>query len=225
MYTQLHRKILSMVSISRDGAGHWRLMGSRTIWVAEQQTVVTTKRAAYAAWRGDVLEGQDVRAVCGVPNCIRPEHLDLTPARRVARALSLPEQIIELAKPGVFHPPDPLHILPKGLTLKLIETVKFLSGEGNTTNQIRTATCLSAKEIVKIKAGVYDDAADALAGSRNSRRGYKDSRLARSAAEISGDTLPGAVTSMKELAELPSVQEEVEMSEEERGWLAQIGNG
>ena len=50
MHTQLHRKILSMCFVTRDGNQHWILQGSRTVWVSETQEVVTTKRAAYAAF-------------------------------------------------------------------------------------------------------------------------------------------------------------------------------
>ena len=225
MHTQLHRKILSMCFVTRDGNQHWILQGSRTVWVSETQEVVTTKRAAYAAFRGEVPEGLDVRAECRMPGCIAPEHAALCESRRIARGLSLPDQLLELAKPETFRPPDPPNSLPKGLTLKLIEVVRYLSKEGNSIDQIRNATQLSVHEIMRIRGGIYDGIAGVLAGSRNSRRGYKDSRLARSAAEISGDTLPGAVASVQGPPGPPKVAEEVEISEEEAAWLSQIGKG
>ena len=225
MHTQLHRKILSMCYTTRDGSGHWILQGSRTVWVSETQEVVTTKRAAYAAFRGEIPEGMDVRADCGMPGCIAPSHAVLCEARRVARALSLPGQLLELAKTETFRPPDPPNSLPKGLTLKLIEVVRYLSKEGNSIDQIRNATQLSAHIIMQIRGGIYNGIADVLAGSRNSRRGYRDSRLAKSAVEISDDTLRGAVSSVQGPAGPPKVAEEVEISEEERAWLSQISKG
>ena len=225
MHTQLHCKILSMCYTTRDGNGHWILQGSRTVWVAECQEVVTTKRAAFAAFRGEVPEGMDVRANCGMPGCIAPDHAVLCEARRVARSLSLPDQLCELAKPERFHPPDLPNLLPEGLTLQLIEMVRYFTKEGNSIEQIRNATQLSAHIIMQIRGGIYDGIADVLAGSRNSRRGYRDSRLAKSAVEISDDALRGAVSSVQGPAGPPKVAEEVEISEEEAAWLKQIEKG
>ena len=225
MHTQLHRKILSMCFVTRDGNQHWILQGSRTVWIAECQEVVTTKRAAFAAFRGEVPEGMDVRADCGMPGCIAPDHAVLCEARRVARSLSLPDQLLELAKTETFRPPDPPNLLPEGLTLRLIEMVRYLTKEGNSIEQIRNATQLSAHTVMQIRGGIYDGIADVLAGSRNSRRGYRDSRLAKSAVEISDDTLRGAVSSVQGPAGPPKVAEEAEISEEERAWLSQISKG
>jgi hypothetical protein len=225
MDTALHRKIKSMCYTTRDGSGHWILQGSRTVWVAETQEVVTTKRAAYAAFRGEIPGGMDVRSDCGMPGCISPGHAVLCESRRVARPLSLPDQLLELAKPEKFRPPDQPNSLPKGLSLRMIETVRYLTKEGNTIEQIRSATQLSSHEVMRVRGGIYDGIADVLAGSRNSRRGYKDSRLARSAAEISGDTLPGAVAAVQDPSGPPKVANEVEISEEEAAWLSQIGKG
>jgi hypothetical protein len=164
----------------------------------------------------------DVRADCGMPGCIAPDHAVLCEARRAARALSLPGQLLELAKTETFRPPDPPNSLPKGLTLKLIEVVRYLTKEGNSIEQIRNATQLSAHTVMQIRGGIYDGIAEVLAGSRNSRRGYRDSRLAKSAVEISDDTLPGAVASVQGPAGPPKVAEEAEISEEEAAWLKQI---
>ena len=162
MLTNLHRKIKSMCVFPRKGPAHWILVGCRTSWISEIQEIVSTRRAAYAAFRGEVPEGMDVRSNCGVVPCICPDHAILTESRYCARALSLPGQLAALARPDAFCPPDQSGILPRGLTLALVELVKFLSREKNTLAQIATATGLARREIVAIRGGKRDAAATTL---------------------------------------------------------------
>lgn len=212
--------------MTRDGEGHWLLRGSRTVWAAELQEVVTTKRAAYAAFLGDVPEGVDVRANCGVPCCIAPGHATLCKSRRIARALSLPDQLIELAKPEVFRPLDPPDYLPKGLTMEQVDLVKLLTKEGNTISQVRNATQLPVHEIMKIRGGVYDAAMKSLAASSLGRASGGRARRERSVASAPVDSAPSVdVVDQSELKVSQSQPVDENLSEEELAWLEQVGRG
>lgn len=225
MHTALHEKIRSMCHTTRDGEGHWILRGSKTIWIPEIQQVVTTKRAAYAAFRGEVPEGKDVRAGCGVSECVAPDHAVLCEARRAARKLSLPGQLLELAKPIVFKPPSPPGTLPPGLTLPLVEQVKRLTARGNVIGQIRNATGLPVAEIVKIRGGVYDEAAKVLALAHDFRGGRERSKRAKHIVNAQDDDLRGA-TIVQDRGFADSSQiDEGELSSEEVAWLQQVGRG
>jgi len=231
MHTKLHRKILSMCRVTREGK-HWILLGSRTVWVSETQEVATTKRAAYAAFRGEVPEGVDVRASCGTFGCIAPEHAVLCETRRVARALSLPDQLAELEKPEVFSRPDLTNSLPRGLTLDLIRTVQRLSGGGSTLAQIGNATQLSSHEIMQVMGGVYSRIVDARSDARNSR-GKSSAKVLRRdksgestrAEKAAAGAPPEIESSGKIPTDLLSMVNGKVVSEEERAWLEQISRG
>lgn len=225
MLTTLHNKILSMCLKTRDGENHWILRRCRTIWVPEIQMVVTTKRAAYAMWRGEIPPEMDVRTTCEVDGCINPHHAELWPSRRTSRGLSLPDQLEALAKPTVFVPAERPNVLPRELSLRTIEMVKYLAEQGTTTEGIRHATSISTHEIMKIKSGVYDHIAEKLTRPRNKRLGYKDAKSAKSAADISDDRLEGAVVTSRGPSGPPEVAQDVVVSEEEAAWLKQIGKG
>ena len=202
--------------------------------MSETQEVVTTKRAAYAAFRGEVPEGMDVRASCGTFGCIAPEHATLCETRRAARALNLPDQLTELEKPEVFRRPDLSDSLPRGLTLDLIRTVQRLSGGGSTLAQIGGATQLSSHEIMRIMGGAYDRIVDALSDARNSRgksfakvlRREKSGESARVEKVAVGEGVPPeAESSGKIPTDILSMVNGKVVSEEERVWLEQISRG
>jgi len=219
MDTQLHKKIKSMCRFTRDGEGHWILQGSRTVWVPDVQEIVTTKRAAYAAFRAEIPEGMDVRADCGTFGCIAPDHAVLCPSRRIARALSLPEQIASLASPNTFSPPPPPGTLPKGLTIQSISRVKQLFADGNTIAKVRAATNLTTQEIVRIRGGVYDEAVANLEKSVDRARKTRS----KTASEVIGE---GAARG-EEVADGREIESELvedceEEISEEIAWLKQM---
>ncbi len=235
MHTKLHRKILSMCRVTRE-SGHWILLGSRTVWVSETQEVATTKRAAYAAFRGEVPEGMDVRANCGTFGCIAPEHAALCKTRRVARALSLPDQLMELAKSETSETPscrDSPSSLPRGLTLDLMATVRRLSGGGSTLAQIGGATQLSSHEIMRIIGGVYSKVVKARPNSLNvESRFAKMPRREKSGESARVEEVPmgeGAPPEAESSGKIPtdilSMVNGKVVSEEERVWLEQISRG
>lgn len=174
MDTSLHKKIKSLCFTSRDGQGHWILKGSRTVWASDVQQVVTTRRAAYAAFRAEIPEGMDVVASCDVKGCIAPDHASLREARAVARGLSLPEQLAALARSEAYQLPDVPRALPEGLTLELVGLVRRLSLLGNSLDQIRCATQLPTHEVMRIRGGVYDEVVGEIErGRRKERKAVK----------------------------------------------------
>jgi hypothetical protein len=225
MDTELHTKIKSMCHTTRDGQGHWILTGSKTVWIAELAQVVTTKRAAYAAFKAEIPEGMDVRSACGVWGCIAPDHAELCEARRRARGLSLPNQLTELSTPRYFRKPQQKSVLPDGVTLQQIEAVRFLTKTGTSMGHIRAATSLPTEEIVKIRGGVYDQAAAIAARAKESRSGYVGAKKAKSLADISGDVLIGARTAAVGASRELLGSDVPDLTEEERAWLRQVGRG
>ena len=54
--------------------GHWIFHGCGSLNVKDQPSM-TVIRAAWVAWRGKLNDGDRVMSKCGVPLCIRPDHL------------------------------------------------------------------------------------------------------------------------------------------------------
>ena len=221
MDTDLHRKIKSMCSIDRSGAGHWMLVGCKTMWVSDVQDIVTTKRAAYAAFIGQIPEGQDVFAECGKTGCIAPAHAVLRRARRAARALELPGRVEALSMPDRFTPAEPVDKIPDSVSLYKINLVKFLRHKGNSTSQMQEATGLPRVEIVKIVAGRYDELAKTLAAANTQKNDGKNYKKAKSSVELSGARSSGAVATNAEYDDHKKPPVIDRATEEEIAWLNQ----
>ncbi len=219
-----------MCTFTRKGDGHWILVGCSTIWVPELQQIIPTKRVAYAAFVGPILETEEVWSSCGVRQCIAPTpgHLALRPGRRSAKALYLPQELETLTKPESYSPADDVAVLPKGLTLRHIHVVRFMTKGKNTLAQIREATLLPTVEIVKIQNGVYDGAVKNL-GSHNMLDGaMKQVRAAKrvgSVADIPDSRPPLVVGVPQDRNSVGAELEGVDVSEEEKMWLKQMGIG
>lgn len=148
---------------------HWFLKEGAPRLVVAPSTgeQITIKRALYAAFRGDLPEGFDLRPECNISGCVAPDHQKLESSRsRTARALHLPD----LDKVGLD---ERSNRLPKGLTLALVAQVKELGNSGSSLQSISAATQLNRSLVMKIRGGVYDRAVASL------RRGLASSRKLR----------------------------------------------
>lgn len=224
METDLHKKIKDQCSIDRrGGSGHWINDWATTMWVAEAQMTTTTKRICYAAFVGPVPAAMDVRSSCGVDQCIAPDHLVLAPGRNWnSREISLPDQVAAYKdKSRKFVGKTPETVLPAGLTLKQIETVKLLSKEDNSLAHIARAAELSMDMVMKIRGGTYDDIVKRYNTARAGRKGHKDHTNADSVADLSDDTLPlpADPARLEVMANNLAVPSNDKMTEEERTWL------
>lgn len=128
--------------------GHWVLDGSSTIRL-RSGAVVTTKRAIYVSFIGDVPEDHDVRMWCGLASCHAPDHMRLSKSRRAARALSandLIDTVGSVAKKGESKQPSVQ--VPR-------ETADFVVNSTLPLRQLQAATGLPLGTIVKIKNGEF----------------------------------------------------------------------
>jgi hypothetical protein len=158
MHSPLHKKILSMCQIQRKDPLHWILTGSKTVWAVEIQAVVTTKRAAYAAFVGPIPEGKEVASSCGCRQCIRPDHQVLQTGKAPSRALSLPGELAMLGRPEQ-HSSTPQELaLPKGIGVEVVRKVKAMLAGGTPVITIAAALKLRPGEVVGIHNGARDSA-------------------------------------------------------------------
>ena len=157
MKTQLHLKLEKMCRILRKEPKHWFIVGGNVVYVPEMREAVTTKRAIYAAFVGDIPEGMEVRATCEASHCAAPDHVHLVAARTKARPLSLSAHVDALKKPSAFVAAEPAKVLPKGLDLDLIVKVKTLASGGSSMAQIKMTTKLEYALIAKIRNGGFDE--------------------------------------------------------------------
>lgn len=214
MRTDLHQKLRSMCEISRGDDSHWLIKGSKTIYIPELQEIVTTRRAIYAAFVGQVLENMDVVANCDMARCARPEHIIQAPSRRKSRPLALPDQVASLESFTRGERANRLpQVLPRGMTIAAIRRVRHMVEDGNTLSQVAIGVGLAIGEVVKIVNGVYDEAARNVGGPA------VFSKTTRSVVDIpdrSMPTLVGPVAGAE--VEIPDVA-----SEEEQEWLKRLG--
>jgi hypothetical protein len=213
METSLHKKLKSMVSMSRGTDRHWKLAGCKTVWIEGVHSVVTTKRAFYAAFVGDIPENMDVQSSCSFSGCLQPDHMILKPARRKSRPLSLKDHLSQLTEKyqAIQHLAE--GNLPSGITLKAIDTVKFLTDSNNAIKDICSAVNLPMHEVMKIRGGFYDQVANRL---------RKTSGVGKNKKHDSPANMPGGI-----LPEAPvpstSFQDPLDIDEESAAWLAQLG--
>lgn len=191
MKTPLHLKLESHCRKMRKGEQHWFLKGSAptTLWIPEITEVVTLRRVIYAAFVAMVPAEHEVVSTCGTRLCVRPEHMGIKwKLNSQAKALNLPEHLAAMTSPYRYQTPK-ASILPEGVTIKAILTVKYLADK-NSLEKLRDATGLPLHEIMRIKGGVYDAAVKNVRGSTTEGRFRKEKRTSREPAHIPGDSLP-----------------------------------
>lgn len=199
MKTDFHKKLESMCKISRRGDQHWIPEGPLLVRVPlKGGEVFTLKRAIYAAFVGKVPAGREPRTTCGLSACCAPTHLALFDSRSKARELDLQPELDALADKRRGLVKTLPGALPKHITGAKAEMVRVLSTMGSSMGSIRAKTGLSAMDVIRIRAGYYDEAIK------------KD--VSRSKAV---STEPPVVQEQNKVVSEPLP----EMSEEERMWL------
>jgi len=208
--TSFQKRLKSYVWGYKAVERHWFLKSDAPKLLRHPSTgeQVTTKRALYAAFVGDIPEGKDLRPGCGVSGCSSPHHQRLEDSRSgTARALHFPDL------DGVGFDDRP-NRLPKGMTMALVAKVQELGRRGNSLSAICAATQLGRSEVMKIRGGAYDRAVATL------RRSVE----ARTVKKVRKDQEePGAVQGEEyESAGVPSPEPIDESDSEAVAWLRTV---
>ncbi len=225
MKTDLHLKLEGYCRIMRRGEKHWFLDSGapKLVHIPELAGPVTVKRALYAAFVGEIGDGEEVVAKCGTRGCVRPDHQKLVgrPSSR-ARGLSLPEHLAALNGPSTFREGQKVQILPLGLTVRKIQVVKLMV-KSNSLEQIATATGLDHATIMRIKGGMYDDAVENVQGahmasSRIMREARRRMRAPQHVPDLDPQQVPETVVQVPARVEQTEELEDPEADGEQQ-WL------
>lgn len=171
--TVFSKKLKSYVWGTKSSEGHWFLKEDAPTKVRPPgfPRPITTKRALYATFLGDIPAGMELRTGCDTAKCVRPEHQDLCAIRNGADSPVLTSE--EVNRPNLKGPGT----LPKGITKNLIKRIKALFATGSDIAGVAYLVGLSYSEVMKCKNGIYDRAvASAEAGGR-ARKGSKGELL------------------------------------------------
>lgn len=167
--TALHRKLLKMCKVSSREPRHWLLEKSgRSIFVPELGKVLAVKRVMYAAFIGPIPRDMDVSLTCKLKWCASPYHMTLVPSRNHAAPLSLPNEIEARHKPEMYFNADKPNLLPSGVSIKIVESVKMMCRDGLHLREISNSVGLPIDTVMKIRNGKFDVAVKAVGQRKHS---------------------------------------------------------
>ena len=105
MLRQFQDKLRAMCRVTRRGDPHWIPVKAEVVRVPVIGEVASLRRAVYAAFVGPIWAGEDVRPVCEVGACVRPDHIVVVPCKgRQSRGLDLSPLSLAAVRPRAVDP-------------------------------------------------------------------------------------------------------------------------